>query len=707
MRKIISVGLTFIFLYIPWFNGGEGILSRSLIPAIILILSIFYLAKRGNFDSLFSKFYISSSLHFPICLFLFFSLFSVVNSTYLHNSVLSFIRIITSVLFYFLLVEHLSDKGILTGNYLFKIIFVCASIFAAVGLLQSFLHLEIKATLPTSDFLAGYLAVGITLGMVELLTCRRWSGSNRTKIDLRSIIAEHRVTFAFYLISTLLMSICLVLTRSLSGLLALLAAVIFVTIFLYRKRAVSVIFTVIAIFLIFPSTIRIFQLIGGENLKEFFLQRMATWSQGLEIISIRPFLGLGPGNFNFPSGYGEYMRFVNNEYLQIGAELGMIVLFLLGSIFYISAKGVKKLLSSNLSLKSQSEVVAASAGALVILTQGLFYSNLHLPAVTYILVFFVAEIVIEAQKLFPCQISPNEQPGSIFKPKAPGWLRVTSIAISSLLLLLVLAIYLGNHHAEKGEYRKAVKFVPLNAEYHKELADQYRKENKQDRILSIYEKIVKLNPTKADYHEQLGHIYHKLGDQVSALREFELAVKYNPYSPFFHFLLGSYYLDRKEFGKARIEYQKVVDIEPCYLLARLRLGESYLGLEESKRAKEEFYKLLKLKELLPKSNSSERDHESRLFEFDYSSVYVGLGRCWMEEGNPIQAITECRKALEMNPISAGAHSGLADVYFIQKRYDLAIDEIRRAIELDPQNELYRMELKLIEDTVSGVELPSE
>jgi len=394
MKKIIGLGLIFIFLYIPWFGGGQWILSRSLIPAIILILSIFYLAKRENFDSLFSKFYTYSSLHFPVCLVLFFSFFSVVNSTYLHNSVLSFIRIVTSVLFYFLLFEHLSGKSILRGNYLFKIISVSASILAAVGLLQSFLRLEIKATLPTPDFLAGYLAVGITLGMVELLTCRRWSGSNRTKIDFRSRIAEHRVNFAFYLISTLLMSICLVLTRSLSGLLALLAAIIFVTIFLYRKRAVSVILTVIAIFLIFPSTIKIFQLIGGENFKEFFLQRMATWSQGLEIISIRPFLGLGPGNFNFPSGYGEYIKFANNEYLQIGTELGMIVLFLLGSIFYIITKGVKKLLSSNLSLKSQSAVVAAWAAALTILTQGLFYFNLHLPAVTYSLVFFVAEIVI-------------------------------------------------------------------------------------------------------------------------------------------------------------------------------------------------------------------------------------------------------------------------------------------------------------------------
>jgi len=713
MSGIISLVLIAIFLYIPWFSGGEELFPRSLVQAIILILSILYLAKRKNFNSLWTKFYISPSLHLPVFLILFFSFFSLVNSTYLHNSALSFIKIVTSVLFYFLLVEHLTDKGILRGNYLFKIIFVSASILAAIGLFQSFLHLEVKATLPTPDFLAGYLAVGVTLGISELLTCRKWSGPTTVNVSTKYIIGKHTITFAFYLIFTLLMFICLVLTRSLSGVLALLAAIIFVTIFLYKKPAICVILTVIGIFLIFPSTMKVFQFLGGETLKELFLQRFRIWSRCLEIISAHPFLGLGPGNFanvrigSFPSAYGTYIKFAYNEYLQIGTEMGMIVLFLVCSVFYIIVKGTKKLLSSKLSLNSEAEVIAASAGALAVLTQGLFYFNLHLPAITYILVFFIAEIMVHNHKLFVSQISPNEQLGSLSDLQAPGWLRGTSISILTILLLLVSVIYLGNHYGYRGEFRKAVKFVPLNAQYHRELADYYREEGEQDRAVSIYKKITKLHPTEANYHEELGHIYYQLKDTVNALREFKLAVKHNPYNPFFHFALGSYYFDRQEFKKAKSEYQKAVDIEPYYLLARLRLGESHLGLKEIKRAKEEFYKILKLKELVPQLISSGRDYENRLFEFDYSRVYVGLGRCWMEEGNPIQAITEYRKALKLNPNSADAHSGLARVYFIQKRYDLAIDEIGKAIELDPQNELYRINLKLIENTISAVELPSE
>ena len=600
--------------------------------------------------------------------------------------------------------ENLTDKGLLKADYIFKIIFVSASILAAIGILQFFLHLEVKATLPTPDFLACYLAVGITLGITELLTLRKRSGP--TIVSISAIIRQHKTIFAFYLVSVLLMFVCLVLNRSLSGILALLAAIIFVTISLYKKRAIYVILSCIGIFLIFPSTMKVFQLLGGETLKEFFIKRLVIWNRGLEIVSQRPFLGLGPGNFNFLSISGEYVKFAYNEYLQIGAEMGMIVLLFIFYIFYIIMKGLKKLLSSNLSPKTQAEVTAVLASGLVILTQGLFYFNLHLPAITYILVFFIAKIVVENHNLFISQISPNGRPGSVSDLQAPGWLRGVSISILTILLLFVSIIFLGNHYAYKGEYRKAVKFVPLNAEYHKELADYYRKEGKQDRAISIYEKIIKLHPTRADYHSQLGQIYYEQKDWVNALREFELAVKHNPYNPVFHFTLGSYYLDRQEFKKATLEYQKAVDIEPYYLLARLRLGESHLGLKEVERAKEEFYKILKLKELLPQLVSSVKDYEHRLFEFDYSLVYVGLGRCWMEEGNSVQAVSEYKKALKLNPYSADAHSSLADIYFVQKRYDLALNEMEKAIKLDPQNEVYRRNLKLIEDAIAGVESPS-
>ena len=710
MRRIINLGLIFIFLYIPWFSGGEEIFPRSLIQAIILVLSILYLAKSKNLDSLWRKFYIFPSLHFPLCLILFFSFFSVTNSAYLYNSLISFIRIVTFVLFYFLLVEHLIDKGILKENYLFEIIFVSASILAIIGLFQSFLRLEIKATLPSPDFLAGYLAVGITLGIVELLTFRKWGGRNNINVNVKDIISQNKVPFMLYLITTLVMFVCLVLTRSLSGVLALLGAIMFITIFLYKKRAVYVILTIVGIFLIFPSTMKVFQLLGGETLKEFFLPILGIWGRCLEIISAHPLLGVGPGNlgnFRIASGYGSYMKFAYNEYLQMGAELGMIVVFLVCSVFYIIAKGVKKLLRSNLSLKSQAEVIATSAGALAVLTQGLFYFNLHLPAITFILIFFITKIMIAGHKQFLSLISPEEKAISLSDLKAPRWLRVASISFLSILFLLVCAIYLGNHYAYKGDYKKAVRLVPFNAEYHKGLADYYRKEGKQDKAIPIYGKSVKLHPREADYHNQLGHIYYRLKDKVSALKEFKLSVKHNPYNPFFHSDLGSYYLGHGEFEKAKLQYQKAVDIEPYYLLAHLRLGESQLGLKKVARAKEEFYKILKLKELLPQLISPGKDYQDRLFKFDYSGVNVGLGRCWMEEGNVIQAIAEYRKALKLNPYSAGGHSGLADVYFIQNRYDLAADEIKKAIRLAPQNEVYRMKLKAIEEAISGIELPSE
>jgi len=538
--------------------------------------------------------------------------------------------------------------------------------------------------------------------MVELLTCRKWD--SRNNVSMKNIIGQHRVTFTLYLVSILLTTVCLFLTRSLSALFALLAGIIFVAIFLYKKWALLITLIIIGLFLVFPSMAKLLQLMGGP-LKQFFVERLNVWSQGLQIILLRPFLGVGAGNFSFPFQSPTYTKFAHNEYIHIVGELGIIVLFLVGFCICTVAREVKKLFISGLSLKSKSEILFASSGGLVLLAQGLFYSNLHLPLTSFILIFFLTKIIVEAQKLSG-SISENQFSSASY-PRALEWIRWMSLSIATIFLFLVLVIFLGSLYAGKGDYIKAVKFLPLNSEYRKELAIHYEKEKEENKVVSIYEKITKLNPTKADYHQELGNIYYELKDEINGLKEFKLAVKYNPYNPFFHFSLGSYYWDHKEYKRASGEYRKAVDIEPYYSLARLRLGECYLGLGEIYKAREEFYNILKLRELLSASIISAKPYDHRLFQLDYALVYVGLGNSWMEEGDLSQAIREHRKALAINPHSAEAHSGIASVHLSQKRYDLAIDEIKKAIKLEPENPFYREKLKLIENRISGMAPPLE
>ena len=52
-------------------------------------------------------------------------------------------------------------------------------------------------------------------------------------------------------------------------------------------------------------------------------------------------------------------------------------------------------------------------------------------------------------------------------------------------------------------------------------------------------------------------------------------------------------------------------------------------------------------------------------------------------GQPDAAITERKKALELDPISPLLHSALGEAYYHARRFDVTIAQNRQALELDP------------------------
>ena len=55
----------------------------------------------------------------------------------------------------------------------------------------------------------------------------------------------------------------------------------------------------------------------------------------------------------------------------------------------------------------------------------------------------------------------------------------------------------------------------------------------------------------------------------------------------------------------------------------------------------------------------------------------------MRHGRLDEAIAECKKALELDPLSVGINRDLAYVYHDARQYDQAIEQVQKALELDP------------------------
>jgi tetratricopeptide (TPR) repeat protein len=61
-----------------------------------------------------------------------------------------------------------------------------------------------------------------------------------------------------------------------------------------------------------------------------------------------------------------------------------------------------------------------------------------------------------------------------------------------------------------------------------------------------------------------------------------------------------------------------------------------------------------------------------------------------------KALEHARKAVELNPKSAGAHDTLAEVYFQLGKKDLAVATQKKAVALEPKRAYFRKQLKRLE-----------
>ncbi len=110
---------------------------------------------------------------------------------------------------------------------------------------------------------------------------------------------------------------------------------------------------------------------------------------GLEVMRTDPWTGVGPGNgrLHYRQGNGRFVeaRFVHNEYLQIGIELGLVGMVLLVSMLGAMAHGVKKgagLVHPGIAPALSPGVSVGVAAALVALVvQAGFDFLWHLPAI--------------------------------------------------------------------------------------------------------------------------------------------------------------------------------------------------------------------------------------------------------------------------------------------------------------------------------------
>ncbi len=722
--KIIRWGLFIILIFSPWYEGAKEILPFSFIQIITYFLLILWIKRSYSFREMDIK---KTDLDVPLILFLITAVISTLFSLYFHNSFLYLLKITIYFSIYYLLIKSLSLEPSKFFNFFYNSIIIISCLLSFIGIYQYSKGMMVNATFPNPNFLAGYLVMGIAVGLSNLLVRQTKipnsvpsANSDNNGKKILKCRGLNLLSLGFYFLSICVMFICLMFTHSRGGLFSLFFTFLFIFGMRFKVWGIIGVLTLgLVLFIIFPPSflMGVFKM-GGID--PYAYQRPNIWKSSIAIMGEKPFSGVGLGNFelgffkhNFPvkgtlAYYSKYTRFAHNELLQIGAEMGIAALILfLWMVNLFFKKGIsmlnKKRQIENMTDGHRKYIAAALCGTVAILSHSLVDFNLHLPAIMLPLIFFGGTIMSFNNRSSSYKISCTCK-GSLF------WIILFGIFC---LLFFTKLIFWGDLYARKKIWQKAVFFNPLNAQYYKELGDSLLKkydskmQNKrtyQEKILKAYKRMVLLSPYDSYYHDKLGRFLYEIDSEnflIDALGEYEKAIIYNPTEPFFHFHLASLYFNEEDYEKALYIWQEAVNMSPNFLAAHYWLGITFLNLNKIKKAQEKFLEVLELKNQINDLHNFGSDYEKALIDFDYSLLYDTLGYCYFKEGNLEKAANFYKEAIKINPRFAQAYSNLAGVYFSKKMYKKAESMIKEALKLDPGNKSYKNNLKKIYEKIKG------
>ncbi len=141
---------------------------------------------------------------------------------------------------------------------------------------------------------------------------------------------------------------------------------------------------------------------------------------------------------------------------------------------------------------------------------------------------------------------------------------------------------------------------------------------------------------------------------------YKRTLKYAPDDLRLYINLGNAYADIGKFQKAIYWYKKALIRAPNNWKLYLNLGAAYADRGRLQEAVRWYKKALKINP-------------------DSISIYNNLGVLYVRFGKCKEAISSYRKALEINPDYARAYFGLAEAYFYDKQYNLAIKYCDEAV----------------------------
>lgn len=208
-------------------------------------------------------------------------------------------------------------------------------------------------------------------------------------------------------------------------------------------------------------------------------------------------------------------------------------------------------------------------------------------------------------------------------------------------------------------------------ELEKEYAILYWDLDKTDMTMGVINSFLEENPDHMDMLQLKADVLYRENKMDEALQIGQRLAEMNPGSPYYMNRLGGIYERRREYEKAIRIYQDVLNIddENEHAIRRLMYIYSFLS-------------------------NRERDLEKVKIGIEYATRLIEVNKTaegYIERGNLLidlydleGAVRDCKKAIDLDPEACYAYNNLGCALLKLRRVDEAIDVLEQVIKMDPE-----------------------
>jgi tetratricopeptide (TPR) repeat protein len=251
------------------------------------------------------------------------------------------------------------------------------------------------------------------------------------------------------------------------------------------------------------------------------------------------------------------------------------------------------------------------------------------------------------------------------------------------------------------DYLEAIRLSPTYSNAYLNLGYAYLDKKEYDKSLTVFNKAISSDPKDVNNYSAKGSVFQRKKEYDSAITCYSEIIRLNPRNILGYRNRANVYIAKKDYERAISEYNQFLRIDSLNHSAHASRGFLNRVLKIYDAALLDYNNAIRLSpksityysgrayvyKLMGDTKNAITDFDEYVKLYNKAAAYPIRGNFYREIKKYDLAIADYNKAIELDPKYVYAYYARGGFYSISKQYDLALIDYNKAITLDPKNRL--------------------